>query len=121
MRLNVEVVHCGEDLNMMRPAIPWAGDFLGCLAVGKKRGGPSEVFFSCFGARRKRGDLQVGGSKSAQTQAASEQGGQLSIIQKTCSATLNNAYAFTQQVTCNMHYDTLVVQHSFSESVKVII
>ena len=45
MRLNVEVVHCGEDLNMMRPAIPWAGDFLGCLAVGKKRGGPSEVFF----------------------------------------------------------------------------
>ena len=45
MRLNVEVVHCGEDLNMMRPAIPWAGDFLGCLAVGKKRGGLSEVFF----------------------------------------------------------------------------
>ena len=45
MRLNVEVVHCGEDLNMMRPAIPWAGDFLACLAVGKKRGGLSEVFF----------------------------------------------------------------------------
>ena len=121
MRLNVEVVHCGEDLNMMRPAIPWAGDFLACLTVGKKEEAPQKFLFSCFGARRKRGDLQVGGSKSAQTQAASEQGGQLSIIQKTCSATLNNAYAFTQQVTCNMHNDTLVVQHSFSESVKVII
>ena len=45
MRLNVEVVHCGEDLNMMRPAIPWAGDFLGCLAVGKKEEAPQKCFF----------------------------------------------------------------------------
>ena len=54
MRLNVEVVHCVEDLNMMRPAMPWAGDFLGCLAVGKKRGGLSEVFFFLFWCKEKK-------------------------------------------------------------------
>ena len=92
MRLNVEVVHCGPEHD--EASHPLGRGFLGLFGGREKKRRPLRSFFSCFGERRKRGDLQVGGSKSAQTQAASEQGGQLSIIQKTCSATLSNAYAF---------------------------